>query len=153
MPPLIELTQKSKSKKSVSFWSLCCASIVFFFNGSVIAQVIPDSSLSTESSVIAPNLINGQPVEEITGGATRGENLFHSFESFSIPAGQSFYFLDPVGVTRIFSRVTDNMPSNIQATLGILGNSDLFLINSNGIIFGPDAQLQVGGLSLLQPLT
>lgn len=111
------------------------------FSSAAIAQVIPDSSLAVESSVVVPGEINGQPSELIEGGTTRGGNLFHSFESFSIPAGQGVYFANPSGVNRIFSRVTGNTPSDIQGVLGVLGNSDLFFVNGNGISFGPEAQL------------
>ncbi|MEM9006180.1 MAG: filamentous hemagglutinin N-terminal domain-containing protein [Cyanobacteria bacterium P01_F01_bin.86] len=109
------------------------------------AQVIPDATLSGESSITISNTIDGLQGETVLGGAKRGSNLFHSFERFNIPSGQSVYFGEPEGVTRIFSRVTGNSPSEIQGTLGVLGSSDLFFINSNGILFGPEAQLQVGG--------
>lgn len=135
--------------KRLTYFGLLCASIPFLFSDAAIAQVIPDSSLAAESSVVAPGPINGQPTELIGGGATRGENLFHSFESFSVPAGQSIYFIDPASITRIFSRVTGKLPSDIQGHLGVLGGADLFFVNSNGIVFGPDAQLELGGGSFI----
>ena len=48
------------------------------------AQITPDKSLGAESSVVAPNVqIKGVPSDRIDGGATRGANLFHSFQEFS----------------------------------------------------------------------
>lgn len=145
MPSSILWARKSNPTRLLCLWGVCCISIPFFSDSSAIAQAIPDSSLATESSIVAPTVVNGQPTEVISGGASRGQNLFHSFESFSIPAGQSIYFLDPDSATRIFSRVTGNGPSNIQGTLGVLGNSDLFFINQNGIVFGAESQLALGG--------
>lgn len=135
--------------KRLTYFGLLCASVPFLFSNAAIAQAIPDSSLATESSVVVPGPSNSQPTELIGGGAVREGNLFHSFESFSIPVGQSIYFTDPASVTRIFSRVTGSLPSDIQGNLGVLGGADLFFVNSNGIVFGPDAQLELGGGSFI----
>ncbi|MDZ8080247.1 MAG: filamentous hemagglutinin N-terminal domain-containing protein [Nostoc sp. DcaGUA01] len=82
----------------------------------------------------------------IGGGLKIGNNLFHSFSEFNVDRGARVLFLDP-GVTNILTRVTGNKPSNILGTLGVsgLGNANLFLINPNGIIFGPNAKLDVRG--------
>ncbi|MEL6556401.1 MAG: filamentous hemagglutinin N-terminal domain-containing protein, partial [Cyanobacteria bacterium J06621_11] len=132
-------------KAAVCFYGLLGVFLAHSFTGAAEAQIIPDDTLSGESSVVIPDSINGSQNETVIGGARRGGNLFHSFEGFTIPSGQSVYFVDPEGVTRIFSRVTGNSVSEIRGTLGVLGRSDLFFINNNGILFGPDAQLQVGG--------
>ena len=81
----------------------------------------------------------------IGGGIQRGSNLFHSFSQFNVDQGATVLFLDP-GVTNILTRVTGNQRSNIFGTLGVSGgNANLFLINPNGIIFGPNAKLDVRG--------
>ena len=112
---------------------------------STFAEVVPDSTLGVESSVVTPRLVNGVPTQQIDGGAVRGANLFHSFEQFNIGEGQAAYFTNPDGIHRIFSRVTGSSRSEILGKMGVLGNADLFLINSNGIIFGANAQLNVAG--------
>ncbi|MBE9070193.1 filamentous hemagglutinin N-terminal domain-containing protein [Leptolyngbya cf. ectocarpi LEGE 11479] len=71
--------------------------------------------------------------------------MFHSFERFNIDAGHQVYFANPTDVVRIFSRVTGAQPSDILGTLGVNGSADLFLLNPNGIMFGPNAQLDVAG--------
>lgn len=112
----------------------------------VLAQIVPDQSLGVESSVITPNLeIKGFPSEKIEGGAMRGKNLFHSFKEFSIPEGQAAYFANPAGIEHILSRVTGQNISQIMGRLGVLGNADLFLLNPNGIFFGPNSTLDVKG--------
>ena len=55
------------------------------------------------------------------------------------------YFAHPANVERIFSRVTGDLPSDIFGTLGVNGGADLYLLNPNGIVFGPNARLDVGG--------
>ena len=46
---------------------------------------------------------------------------------------------------RVFSRVTGDLPSEILGTLGSTGTADLYFLNPNGIVFGPNARLDVGG--------
>jgi filamentous hemagglutinin family protein len=110
------------------------------------AQIVPDQTLGIEQSNVIPNVnIRGINSDVIDGGAIRNSNLFHSFQEFNVEAGRGAYFVNPVGIENILSRVTGNNVSNILGTLGVLGNANLFLINPNGIIFGPNARLDVGG--------
>lgn len=113
---------------------------------STIAQITPDTTLGTESSVVTPNqVIRGLPSDLIDGGAVRGANLFHSFSDFNTLEGRAAYFANPSGVENIISRVTGTNPSNLFGTLGVLGNANLFFLNPNGIIFGSNARLDVRG--------
>jgi filamentous hemagglutinin family protein len=123
----------------------CCACA--FFGNYALAQTTPDSTLGAERSVVTPNVnINGLPAERIDGGATRGANLFHSFSEFNVLDGQRVYFANPAGIQNIISRVTGSTPSNILGQLGVDGGTaNLFLINPGGIIFGPNARLDIGG--------
>ena len=111
-----------------------------------LAQLAPDSTLGSESSVVVPDsTVNGEPAIQIEGGAARGESLFHSFDQFNVDAGQRVYFANPAGVSTIFNRVTGDSPSDISGTLGVNGGADLFFINPNGIFFGPNGMLDVSG--------
>ena len=105
------------------------------------SQVRVDNTLGNENSVVVPDV----SVNRIDGGAIRGHNLFHSFSEFNVSEGQGVYFNNPQGITNIFSRVTGNNSSSILGKLGVLGNANLFLMNPNGIIFGPHASLDLGG--------
>ncbi|HBL13753.1 MAG TPA: hypothetical protein DD379_20630, partial [Cyanobacteria bacterium UBA11162] len=117
-----------------------------FSGNPTLAQIIPDSTLGTEGSVITPNVtIKRLPADLVEGGATRGTNLFHSFIEFNVSDGQRVYFANPGGIKTIFSRVTGDSLSNILGTLGVDGGASLYLLNPNGIIFGENAQLDVRG--------
>ncbi|MEB3359425.1 MAG: filamentous hemagglutinin N-terminal domain-containing protein [Synechococcales bacterium] len=106
------------------------------------AQVAPDASLGVETSVVE----NIRPNQfQIRGGAQRGSNLFHSFREFGVPTNGSVYFIDTPAVERIIARVTGDRASEIFGTLGVTGAADLFLLNPRGIVFGPNARLDVNG--------
>jgi filamentous hemagglutinin family protein len=126
-------------------YAALCFALLLLFPFPAIAQIIPDNSLGAESSRTVPDTINNLPSDRITGGAIRGVNLFHSLREFSIPEGRGAYFENPSGIANIFTRVTGGNPSNILGNLGVLGNSNLFLINPKGIVFGPQARLDVRG--------
>jgi filamentous hemagglutinin family protein len=112
----------------------------------VNAQIVPDNTLGAESSVVTPDVnIRGIPSDQIDGGAIRGANLFHSFSQFNIGEGRGAYFTNPLGIENILTRVTGADRSNILGRLGVNGNANLFLINPNGIVFGPSASLDVQG--------
>ena len=107
----------------------------------VQAQVIPDATLQSENSIIS---VDGTSYQ-ITGGATRGSNLFHSFEQFSVPAGTTAVFVNADNIANILSRVTGGTLSDLQGIIQAGGNANLFLINPAGIVFGPNARLDIGG--------
>ena len=128
---------------STNFYLLFCA--LLLLPSGAIAQIIPDNTLGPESSRSETETINNLPSDRISGGATRGSSLFHSFGEFNIGEGRGAYFANPSGITNIFSRVTGGNQSNILGILGVLGNANLFLINPKGIVFGPQGRLDVRG--------
>ncbi|NJO41773.1 MAG: S-layer family protein [Cyanobacteria bacterium CRU_2_1] len=112
------------------------------------AQITPDETLGNERSRVNPNASldsSGTRGDRVDGGAVRGENLFHSFAEFNIREGQRLYFSNPDGIRNIISRVTGDNFSDIQGTLGVLGDANLFLLNPNGIVFGANASLDIRG--------
>ncbi len=82
----------------------------------------------------------------ITGGTTSsdGANLFQSFTNFGLSNGQIANFLSAPNTQNILSRVTGGNFSLIDGLLKVTGsNANLFLINPSGIVFGPNASLNV----------
>ncbi len=123
---------------ALAFWANCAYAQ---------SNIVPDNTLGAENSTVIPNY-NGQPIEVISGGALRGQNLFHSLREFNVSVGRGAYFFSPgADIQNILARVTGSNRSQILGTLGTFGNSNpnLFLINPNGIIFGRNARLDVGG--------
>ncbi len=118
---------------------------LLLFPTATLAQIVPDRTLGTENSRTVSDTINNLPSDRIEGGATRGPNLFHSFREFNVGEGRGAYFANPNGIANIFTRITGGNPSNILGTLGIQGNANLFLLNPKGIIFGPNARLDLRG--------
>ena len=121
---------------------LTTSGLAVIFGNSAVAQIQPDTTLGSENSIVNDiDTLN----KRIDGGVKLDANLFHSFQEFNVSEGGSVYFANPEGITDIFSRVTGNNPSNIFGKLGVLGDANLFLINPNGIVFGENASLDVGG--------
>jgi filamentous hemagglutinin family protein len=101
------------------------------------AQVTPDNTVNTQVN-------QTDNVSEITGGETRGNNLFHSFQEFSVRTGNEAFFNNAAAIKNIFSRVTGGNVSKIDGLIRA-NNASLFLINPAGIIFGEGASLDIGG--------
>ena len=66
------------------------------------------------------------------------------WQSFSIGSHESVRFLQPSDLSVILNRVTGGDPSSILGRMDANGN--VFLINPNGILFGPNSVVNVGGL-------
>ncbi len=111
-----------------------------------IAQTVtPDNTVGTQATSTAGSFT-------ITGGTQRLNSLFHSFTEFSPGTSSVTFFLDGTqsSVDLVIARVTGGDRSWIDSQLSLTGgnNPDLFLINPNGIDFGPGASLSLPGAFL-----
>jgi filamentous hemagglutinin family protein len=87
--------------------------------------------------------VNGQ-THTITGGTTAGSNLFHSFNQFNLDANQVADFLSQPDIANILGRINGGDPSVINGLIQVSdSNANLLLMNPAGILFGPDAQLNL----------
>lgn len=139
-PIFISLKSHIAEKMSSSLGLIIEVFLWFVATTSLVqAQVTSDETLSTK--VTTSNNLDFT----ITNGNQLGGNLFHSFQQFSMPEGGSASFANSLDVQNIFSRVTGNSISEINGLIETNGSANLFLLNPNGIIFGRNAQLKVGG--------
>jgi filamentous hemagglutinin family protein len=109
----------------------------------VAAQVTSDGTTNTTVNSVGNNF-------NIINGIDKGNNLFHSFSNFSISTGGSatFDLVNTPNINTIFSRVTGGNISNIDGLIRTVNSSNpvsLFLMNPNGIMFGQNAKLDIGG--------
>lgn len=111
---------------------------LLLFSGNAQAQIAADGTTSTTVTPTATGV-------QIDNGDRSGGNLFHSFQDFSIPTGTEAHFNNTNDIANIFSRVTGGNISDIDGLIRANGTANLFLINPNGIIFGENASLQLGG--------
>ncbi|WP_445305498.1 MULTISPECIES: CHAT domain-containing protein [unclassified Microcoleus] len=82
----------------------------------------------------------------INGGQQSGDgaNLFHSFQQFGLTQGQTANFISNPNIRNILGRVVGGDASLINGLIQITGgNSNLFLMNPAGIVFGANSSLNV----------
>lgn len=102
------------------------------------AQIIPDGTANT--LVFSTGNRIG-----IGGGNVFGGNLFHSFADFSISNGTEAFFNNTSNIANIFARVTGGNIAELDGLIRTNGNANLFLINPNGLIWGENSALDLGG--------
>ncbi|MEO1670574.1 MAG: filamentous hemagglutinin N-terminal domain-containing protein [Cyanobacteria bacterium J06631_2] len=108
------------------------------------------STNNTRAQIVRDNTTNTQVqtddrISIITGGIESGANLFHSFEQFSLTTDAVANFNHSSEIEHIFSRITGGKVSEIDGLLQTQGEASLFLLNPAGVIFGANAQLDIGG--------
>lgn len=104
------------------------------------AEIIPDATLPINSTVSQ----TGTSIT-ISGGTQRSANLFHSFSNFNIPTNIEAIFNNSAAVQNIVTRVTGSNASQINGLISTTSKANVFLMNPNGIIFGENARLNIGG--------
>ncbi len=147
MSTFIKLNVKPVSVKPVSKVAiallLTCPLVIsnILISNKVFGQsIVPANDLGTKVNV-APT--NAQQLN-ITGGIQAGANLYHSFQQFGLNQGQIANFLSNSSIQNILGRVVGGSPSVINGLIQVTGgNSNLYLLNPAGIIFGANASLNV----------
>jgi filamentous hemagglutinin family protein len=125
--------------------SLSFIAIVLFGTSATQAQVYqPSNRIPVADNTLGTQVTGANNNFTINGGLTRGSSIFHSFQDFSVPTGGSATFATATGTQAVVSRVTGNLSSDINGIVNTQG-ANFFLINPNGVVFGANAQLNVGG--------
>jgi len=118
--------------------------------GFTLAQVVTDGTMGAQGNVPSGVLPDGRPTTYLitdSRGARSGQNLFHSFSTFKVWAGESATFTSASsGIRNVVSRVTGGEPSIINGTLrSNIEGANLYFLNPWGVLFGPNASLDVKG--------
>ena len=128
---------------------LCCLLLSLFtglWTGQADSQIARDGSLGQ-----TPGALSGPKYTiDVQNAAQqiRGNNLFHSFSDFNVNTGQTATFTGPNSIANIINRVTGQNLSNIDGAIhsrAAMPNANLFLMNPNGLVLGPNASFNVGG--------
>ncbi|MGI0490932.1 filamentous hemagglutinin N-terminal domain-containing protein [Alkalinema pantanalense CENA528] len=92
-------------------------------------------------------IVNNSPTPnqlDITNGTRSGNNLFHSFQQFNVETGQIANFVVLPEVQNVLARVSGGAASIVDGRIQLTGgNSNLYLMNPAGIVFGNNATLNV----------
>ena len=138
---------------------------LYFFIFSFLSFNIPSQlgfaagGIATDGTVGGINALNkpqqlkfkpDKPLDIAENLGTRsGRNLFHSFNEFNIPFFQKVTFTEniPKSTENVITRVTGKVGSDINGTLSVTpgGKANFYLINPNGVTFGPGGQVDVPG--------
>jgi filamentous hemagglutinin family protein len=119
----------------------CLIFCFFFGQNAAFGQSITPATDGT-GTVVSPQ---GNRID-ISGGKLSGDgaNLFHSFQQFGLTETQTANFLSNPAIQNILARIVGGDASLINGLIRVNGgNSNLFLMNPAGIIFGANAQLNV----------
>src|SRR5215467_1691065 len=170
MPQCSASVNKRDHNRLILSFILGC-SLVLAFNPTSLVQAaspITSSGLNTQVTLSATPPA-GKTQFDITGGTRPGggSNLFHSFGQFNVPTNNIANFLNsgsidpgnpnvilPSGLptSNILGRINGGNPSSIFGMIQTNGpggfpTANLFLMNPNGFLFGPNATINVGGMA------
>lgn len=125
--------------------------LVFLLAAPLRAQVVLDPTFSPDTvgaGQYAPGLTTDYLIRQ-SYGQTSGTNLFHRFVRFDVPTGQSATFIEDApgsGIRRIVAQVGGAGASQIDGVLrSTIPNADLYFYNARGVVFGPNARLDLQG--------
>ena len=125
---------------------LACLSVLLICTLSHAAGINTDGSLGTATTLTPGGPKGNDYTIPSDIGQQRGSNLFHSFGNFNVNTGESATFTGSAGTANVIGRVTGGNSSWIDGRLGCdITGANLWLLNPFGILFGPNASLNVNG--------
>ncbi len=150
-----EKSQVTKNKNSSELSTVYLSPIA-----DIAARISPISYLAY---LLLPPVVKAQPIKASTDGTNTivektgnrfnihggrlsrdGANLFHSFREFNLYKGQTANFSSTEKIKNIITRVNGGNSSFINGLIKVTGgNSNLYIVNPAGIIFGKNAQLNI----------
>jgi len=125
----------NRVSRTVALNTLAFAVMLAFGTG---ARALPTGGAVAAGGATISTAANAMTVSQST------QNVAINWQGFSIGQGQSVQFVQPSSSAVALNRVLGPDPSSILGSLS--ANGKVFLVNPNGILFGPGAQVNVGGL-------
>ena len=123
-------------KQSLRF--LLATSILASANAAYAQSIVP----ARDGLNTSVNKIGNQ--YNISGGTQAGANLFYSLQKLGLSTGEIANFFSSPRVQNILTRVTGGEASLINGLIQVTGgNSNLYILNPAGIVFGATASLNV----------
>ncbi len=117
----------------------------------LIAGLFCSSALLPLQEVLAnpaiPQVVSGSASFQNNGNLltiNSSNGAIINWQSFSINPDEITRFIQPNAASSVLNRVQGNLPSQILGALQ--SNGKVFLINPNGILFGPNSRIDVQGL-------
>ena len=102
------------------------------------AYALPIGGQLSSGNAVISNNSNSMIINQSTS------NAVINWQSFSIGRNEAVQFVQPNSSSIALNRVTGSDPTSILGSLS--SNGKIFLVNPNGLLFGKDAQVNVGGL-------
>jgi len=130
------------SNSSLPSLALPTTLLLAFVGGDAAAEIATDGSVGPRLELEGREFAIREDL-----GMRAGDNLFHSFERFSLRGNESAVFHGSPAIENVISRVTGGKPSRINGTIDstMMPNADFYFINPAGVLFGPNAVLNVPG--------
>lgn len=129
---LIQLIKKKALNPCVLLASMMMSNLL-------LAEAVFDGTIGPN---VAGATRSGNFTISQSDGQVRGSNLFHSFRTFNVNAGERATFTSS-GVNNIVSRVTGSTSTTINGAL--ISDASFWFFNPNGIAVTANAQLDVSG--------
>src|SRR5690242_20447517 len=159
---IIEVAPASSRRWSVFFVATAVLWLPALAQTQTATSIKTDASWGRTPSILSPTASNTTVVGNrgaylVPGnvytiaeaqGKLAGRNLFHSFDSFSIGAGDAAVFTTSTpSLSNVISRVSGAGPTSINGLLALNPTAgskpSFFFINPNGVTFGAGAQVDV----------
>jgi filamentous hemagglutinin family protein len=142
----MSITQRHQTPIALPRLRLLRLSVATTIAVTVATPAVAQITSSTANTTLTINgnetVITGE-LGSLSGGG--GENQFHLFSQFNLANGQTATFSAPATVSNILAGVNGGNASVIDGLVKVTGGNspNLYLINPTGIIFGPNAAINV----------
>ena len=132
----------SRHASNVGVVTLLCLGVAAY-SKSLAVEPVSDTTLPTGGQVAA-----GQVSISQSGSHMKllqsSDRAVVNWQSFDVGSAAEVQFQQPSATSSVLNRVASQAPSQIFGKIS--ANGQVFLLNANGVIFGRDAQVDVGGM-------